>query len=306
MLKDPQIISFVHNSEEIHVQFKPNLDGEALALVNFGYHKTRPAYTYGPLMRDFALIHLVLSGRGCVVIDRVRYDIEPGQCFLFRPNQIHYYESDSGEPWEYYYIGFGGEKTNELLNQAGFTQGLIAKKLTYQEDITALFKALCTTVNEPMQPLLQIGYLYQILHFLVRGAQNDEAGSVMEQGQASLSSPNYVRIAAGILHHNFHEGIMVETLAQQLGLSSGYLNTLFRMETGRSIYQYLLEYRIKKACELLRSTSKPIKRIALEVGYFDALYFSRIFRKHMGLTPTQYRRDGPGKQENEQRERGNA
>lgn len=288
-MRIPEIVGYVHSNEEIHVQFRPTSDGEPLELVNFGYHKTRPSYTYGPLMRDFTLIHLVLSGHGCVVIDRVRYDISPGQCFLFRPNQIHYYESDGEKPWEYYYIGFGGEKAGELLSEAGFSQGVIAKSLTYQKEVMALFKLLCQTVSEPIQPLLQRGYLYQILHYLVRGAEYDGIDSVMEQGRAAHDSPNYVRIATGILHHNFHQSITVEMIAEQLGLSSGYLNTLFRLETGRSIYQYLLEYRIKKACELLTTTTKPIKRIALEVGYFDSLYFSRIFRKHTGFTPTHYR-----------------
>lgn len=286
----PEIVGYVHNAGEIHVQFKQSAGVDDLVLVNFGRHKTPPGYTYGPVMRDFALIHLVIAGRGTVVIDQIRYTVRPGQCFLLRPNQIHYYQSDHDEPWEYYYIGFCGARMQEILSEAGFTPGMVAKQVTYAHRIQRLLAALCTTVGEPIQPLLQHGYLCQVLHYLVQGAQSDAGGAVIGESGDAVAAPNYAHIAAGILHHSYPENITVDILAQQLGISRGYLNTLFRQKTGKSIYQYLLEHRIRMAGELLRMTDKPVKRIALEVGFCDPMYFSRIFRKHVGITPSEHRR----------------
>jgi AraC-type DNA-binding domain-containing proteins len=287
-MRHPEIVGYVNNENEVHVQFKQSDEACDLRLVNFGHHRTPPGYTYGPLMRDFALIHFIVSGHGYMLVDGTRYNLSGGQVFLFRPNQIHYYESDPTTPWEYYYIGFAGNSVPEILSDAGFTQNVAGRTLVGMNSLFPHLKALCDTANEPLRPLLQQGHLYQILHHLIRCSQADS--EIVTQSGGPQASPNYAHTASGILHHSFAErNITVDTLAQQLGISTGYLNSLFRAQFGKSVYQYLLEHRIKKACELLTMTSKPIKRIAMEVGYDDSLYFSRVFTKHAGMTPSRYR-----------------
>ena len=59
--------------------------------------------------------------------------------------------------------------------------------------------------------------------------------------------------------------------------------------TGISPQEYLLDYRIRKACELLQNTDLPIAHIARSVGYEDSLYFSRLFKQHMKSSPSSYR-----------------
>ena len=67
------------------------------------------------------------------------------------------------------------------------------------------------------------------------------------------------------------------------------LYRLFKEETGKSLQEYLIEFRLRKACELLRTTSYSIGAVACSVGYADPLYFTRLFHKRVGMSPTVYR-----------------
>ena len=81
----------------------------------------------------------------------------------------------------------------------------------------------------------------------------------------------------------------VQSIATHFGLSPGYVSTLFKAENGSSLSDWITTCRISKSGELLSATGKTIQQIANEVGYDDMRYFMRLFKKRMGLTPTQYR-----------------
>jgi two-component system response regulator YesN len=77
--------------------------------------------------------------------------------------------------------------------------------------------------------------------------------------------------------------------AGQVNLSPSHFSTVFSQETGQTFKEYLTEVRIKRAKELLRSTTLKSFEISYQIGYSDPHYFSYVFRKHTGLSPTEYR-----------------
>jgi len=78
--------------------------------------------------------------------------------------------------------------------------------------------------------------------------------------------------------------------ADHVGMSQSHFSTVFAQETGITFTQYLTGLRIGKARELLAATDKRSSEIAFEVGYNDAHYFSYLFKKITGLTPSEYRK----------------
>ena len=81
-----------------------------------------------------------------------------------------------------------------------------------------------------------------------------------------------------------------QEIADQLSINRSYLHRLFKSVTGTSIQNYLLDYRVRQACILLKTTDLSVRSIAHTTGYADPLYFSRIFRQKMGCSPSEYRR----------------
>ena len=86
-----------------------------------------------------------------------------------------------------------------------------------------------------------------------------------------------------------NEELSLNHLAAQVNFSPSHLSMIFSQQTGQTIIKYLTDYRIGHAKELLRCTNKRSSEIAQEVGYKDPHYFSYLFKKSQGMTPTQYR-----------------
>lgn len=93
-----------------------------------------------------------------------------------------------------------------------------------------------------------------------------------------------------IHHHYADSNLSVETISDILHISPSYLSTIFKKEKQESLISYLTNLRMKKAIELLRSSDEKSYRIAEMVGYVDANYFSYVFKKKYGISPTRYRK----------------
>ena len=104
----------------------------------------------------------------------------------------------------------------------------------------------------------------------------------------------YARQGAAFLQQNYSRSIGVDEAARQAGVSRSCLYRAFQAEFGCSPSAYLIRYRIQRATQLLRHSALPISAVAASVGFEDPLYFSRAFRRAVGQSPTEYRRqNGP-------------
>jgi signal transduction histidine kinase/DNA-binding LacI/PurR family transcriptional regulator/CheY-like chemotaxis protein len=104
-----------------------------------------------------------------------------------------------------------------------------------------------------------------------------------------------VRRAMAHIHSHYSEPLTREQIADQIGISADYLTDCFRQELGITPITYIRRYRIRQACELLRSTDQSITRVAMNVGFADGAHFTRTFLRETGVTPRTYRRKGGAK-----------
>jgi len=95
--------------------------------------------------------------------------------------------------------------------------------------------------------------------------------------------------AINLVETNLKNGVRIDRLAHQLGVSTSYLQHLFKTETGTTLIKYQQGVRIERACRLLEGTHLSIKQIVSEVGGRDISHFVRDFRKVQGLSPKRYR-----------------
>lgn len=99
-----------------------------------------------------------------------------------------------------------------------------------------------------------------------------------------------IRLACSYVEQHYHEPIKLEDVAEVVNLNPAYFSTLFAKKTGQNFAEYVTLFRLKKACDLLAHSDMNINEIADSLGFSDARYFSKLFRKKMGLKPTEYRR----------------
>ena len=111
------------------------------------------------------------------------------------------------------------------------------------------------------------------------------------QNRAGYGDPTISRARAYLSQHYADPNLMLQDVAGEVHLSQSHFSTVFAQETGLTFTQYLTALRIGKARELLEATEMRSSQIAQEVGYNDAHYFSYLFKKTTGMTPSDYRRN---------------
>lgn len=104
-----------------------------------------------------------------------------------------------------------------------------------------------------------------------------------------------IRKAMLYIDLNLANPISTKEIAADQFLSPNYLSTRFHEETGKTISDFILEKRVKMACKLLRESNRSVQEVAMSVGIGDASYFSKQFKKIMGVSPLQYQKNMPNK-----------
>jgi len=111
-----------------------------------------------------------------------------------------------------------------------------------------------------------------------------------------VPAPREQRTASAIalVAERFRERVDLDTAAQRCHMSASHFSRVFKREQGMTFSRYLLEYRIRRACDLLSEAHRSVKEVGFDVGFNDAAYFSRTFRRCVGMCPTEYQSSGAG------------
>jgi len=105
----------------------------------------------------------------------------------------------------------------------------------------------------------------------------------------NIKSSEYVVKALEYINANYHKNLSLDEVAGKVYLSSFYFSKIFKEHTGKSFTDYLIELRLRKAAELLSTTTKTVRTICELTGFNSQQYFALQFKKYFGLTPTRYR-----------------
>ncbi|MBQ8085389.1 MAG: response regulator [Lachnospiraceae bacterium] len=109
------------------------------------------------------------------------------------------------------------------------------------------------------------------------------------QTKKDESSVDIIRNAKEYIEHNYSKDLILDDVSKEFQISPYYFSKLFKKRTGSTFIEYLTMVRIDKAKQLLRNTTKSMKEICMDIGYSDANYFSRTFKKNVGVTPSEYK-----------------
>ncbi len=257
-------------------------DNVSLSIFNCGLQSCTPGHSWGPGIRDHYLIHLIIQGKGVYECGEKKFELSRGQMFLIRPNRIVRYEADKNEPWEYYWVGFNGSWASRAVSALPFTDDMpVYSPNDYDSCKELLYKIYDNRGANLSNQTAMLGYLYLFLSKLT------EENNLISPSPAPTRSA-YVMKAIEYIQFNYSTELKVDDIADYVGISRSHLYRVFVSNLGKSPIDYLTEYRIDEACDLLKNKNLSVAQVAASVGFFDQFYFSRVFKKLKGVPPSKY------------------
>ena len=253
-------------------------------LMSCGYAKCDPLHSFGPAVRPNYIIHFVLDGHGKYQVGDEVYELSAGQGFLIEPEVLTFYQADAKDPWTYLWIGFNGEKAREFMKDIGLnSQKLIFRSQHADKLKDIVIRMLKNNTYSVTSQFILEGLLYTFLSVLT---QDIEISFSSEKERENL----YIRKAIEYIQNTYSNNIKVTDIASYVCINRSYLYTLFQKNIGMSPQEYLANYRLTRAAELLDVTDLPIGSVAMSCGYRDPLVLSKAFKGKKGMSPSQYRK----------------
>ncbi len=263
------------------------LQNADLNVYQCGTQECSPGHSFGPAVRDHFLIHYILSGKGVFHVGNTTCHLKEGDGFLICPDVITYYQADTHDPWSYSWVGFHGLKAEAYLKDGNLT--LDNPIFTYDSDgfIKECFEHMMETKKIPRgRDVRLLSYLYLFLSKLIEANGNNlfTDGGMDKKEQYAKKVIEYIEM-------NYSRKMSIAEAAHYIGLDRCYLGSIFKHYFNVSMQEFLINYRVNKACELMKTNNLTIGDISRSIGYDDPLLFSKIFRKVKGVSPKDYKKN---------------
>ncbi|MBQ4155083.1 MAG: helix-turn-helix domain-containing protein [Clostridia bacterium] len=249
------------------------------------FNKYLPFITNRPRGRnDFQIIY-VTKGHLNFKIDGKNKCLKAGEIIAISPftPQYYYISKNDFEATEYYWIHFLGTDAKTTVKHYGLENNVV-KFIGLSQTIINIFDKIALELQLKEKFFLETNnaYLLQILGLISRKIDN---GAVK-----SPSNIDILRDAVIYFNSNFSKKISLNDYVKDLNISLCWFTRIFKEKYTVSPRTYLTNLRIIKAKELLNTTSYSIGKIAELTGHENQLYFSRVFKKNVGITPSEYRK----------------
>lgn len=249
------------------------------------YTKVNMRWRQMNFVPDFNRFYYIREGEGCLVIDGVTYYPKPGQLFVMPAGvkQSYYATNENafGKYWCHFTAKIGD---TDLFRLTGVPYSIDVED---DERLTGLFEKLIGHYESGSfsAVLLQKATLLEIVSLFLETAVLNRDSFRPAEEDSGIQNLN--RVLKYIEQHQ-HENVTVQQLADLVHFHPNYLIRQFRELVGISPIQYVQRLKMDTAKTLLTATDEPISDIARRVG-MELYYFSRTFKKHAGLSPSEYR-----------------
>lgn len=264
------------------------------------YRGNLPAYirSYGPHWHDEMEIITITSGRGLITVQPERYHVQAGDLLLIPPQTVHSIEQDDGAPMEYFNILF---RFSLLCSPGDSCFEKYLRPLFEHTRRFPVFLPADAPLNRRLRPyvddltenrrrrytdheLMVKSDLFAILHLL-----QPYCGEVNTAARSRWTAQEKLKKVLLFIQEQYASPISVREAAKLCSFSPSYFEKLFRELMGTSFTQYLKDYRLEAAAQLL-DTGLSVTEAAARCGFDSPSYFTRAFSAKYGMTPSAYRK----------------
>lgn len=235
---------------------------------------------------QFILIYCV-EGKGEIRLNGNLYSVPADHFFIIPAGMPHAYHSDEQDPWSIYWIHFSGQKSGIYSRFSCQPLAIEQSKTSRISERVDLFSEIFRNLDRGFG-IETLEYVNLCLpHLLASFTHLSQFRLIKESGEKDP-----VAQSINFMLEQVAKKLKLEDIAAETGLSASHYSRLFVNRTGHSPIDYFIQLKIQRACRLLDNSGWMIADVAREMGFDDQFYFSRVFRKVMGMSPVEYRKRG--------------
>jgi len=236
----------------------------------------------GRVLPEFHIIYLT-RGKGVFETQGETHQVEAGNAFLLLPNVWHKYKPVFEVGWHEHWIGFKGVFFDNIRKENILAPEHTVFNPGINKRIIDAFQLIFEEVKE-QKPMFQIRACSAIVTILAELVTLD----------SRKNQPNYyqeiVEKTKGIMTANIFNNINITEIAARQGISTQWLNEIFRKYTLMTPYQYFIHMKINKAMQLLEEEKASVKEVAYKLGFEYRYHFSRLFKNKTGVAPSEWKK----------------
>ncbi len=259
----------------------PKVESSKLKLKNIrvgqaGHLPGRTLFRSGVVFEHWAIVYIVSGGGTYMETSGKEQPVREGSLFFFRPGYSYNFGPPPGGSWDEYYINFNGTRVSEWLES-----GLIAGGNVFQANsvkgLSALFEEVLKRM-ESGEPADADRAALLVERMLL------ECSFIIEEKSWNAQA-DYMRQIREDLNLCIYGEMDLEQIAAKHHISMSTLRRLVRRSSGYPLHEYIHRLKMAEAKKLLLNTSLQVKEISGMLHYNDPFYFSRLFKKYMGIAP---------------------
>ena len=252
----------------------------SLTLYHCGFESCNPKHDFGPAIRPHYLFHYILSGKGKFYAGDKCYSLKEKQGFLICPGDSTYYIADENEPWNYFWFGFNGYEAEAILKKCNLSiENPIFNNKTdngLEHELVNLIKLFESSTYNEFEAIGQLYMIFAKMHSI----------NILE---SKAQEKTYIDQAIEFILNNYTYNIKISDIAKYIGIDRTYLYKIFIRFYNLSPQQYLINFRLHIACNLLENSNLSITEISYSSGFKDIPSFYKHFKKVYKITPAKHR-----------------
>lgn len=269
-----------------------------LTVCSVGYQKIMPNEEYPPMthnleyiftpekgrvINEYQLLYIA-EGRGTLTTASAgKYSISEGDIFLIFPGEWHTYSPNPETGWKEYWIGFKGINIDSRVSAGFFSKHSPIYRVGYNDTLISLFKEAIQVAKKQEKHFQQL--LAGIVNYMLGLAFSIDSNKKLKNSM-NLELVNRART---FMQENIETNIEMPEIADHLIISYSSFRHIFKQYTGIAPSQYYLNLKIQRAKDMLKSSTASIKEISYILHFDTPEYFTKLFKKKTGLTPSQFR-----------------
>lgn len=238
---------------------------------------------------EYILIYCT-KGEGWFILNGQKHNVPENHFFILPAECPHQYGSSEHSPWYIYWAHFKGTKAELIYEQLKGVNAITLENHSRIGDRTAIFDELLNLLESGTDTSI-VNYVNLTFNHLISTFLYINTYREAKYTHNKAENTFFISLATHFMIENIENKLTLKDLSKQFGYSESYIYRLFLKETQYSPINYFIHMKIQRACQLLQNKNMKINQVALKLGFDDPYYFSRIFKKIIGISPKDYKQN---------------